>query len=346
MSSHPDADAEFLCNFSAWKIISLLIDLYQRENLICLLGIWIIHGGHSAPLPWPKDDPMTTKSPHADGFRRFTLTPYNPFIGAVVDGIDLGETTGEEVRADLRRALAEYGVLFFRGQTLSPERQVDVARIFGDPDKAKAYFKRHDSNRLVELIEFTPGQPGYGTDQWHADITFSANPPTGTVLHARDVPSVGGDTAWASGTYVYDRLDPALRAYLETLEAVHSIEHSGWPEWFRTQPNGEELYRQARAEHLPVVHKVVQTHPVTGRKLVYVSPNFTLRIRGLSRQQSDALLTFLFGLFEKPEAQARWRWRNGDVAIWDNRATVHYAVTDYTEYRLLHRVTFGEDTAF
>ncbi|HLO76451.1 MAG TPA: TauD/TfdA family dioxygenase, partial [Magnetospirillum sp.] len=256
------------------------------------------------------------------------------------------EATDEGVRAELRRALAEYGVLFFRNQSLTPEQQIDVARIFGDPDKAKAYFKRHESNKLIELIEFKPGEPGYGTDQWHADITFSANPPTGTVLYARDVPPIGGDTAWASGTYVYDRLDPALQAYLETLEAVHSIEHSGWPEWFLTQPNGEELYRQARAEHLPVVHKVVQTHPVTGRKFVYVSPNFTLRIRGLSRQQSDALLTFLFSLFEKPEAQARWRWENNALAIWDNRATVHYAVTDYSEYRLLHRVTFGEDKPF
>lgn len=114
---------------------------------------------------------MTTNPSRTGGFRRFALTPYNPFIGAVVDGIDLTETAGEEVSAELRRALAEYGVLFFRGQTLSPEQQVDVARIFGDPDKAKAYFKRHESNRLVELIEFTPGQPGYGTDQWHADIT-------------------------------------------------------------------------------------------------------------------------------------------------------------------------------
>lgn len=289
---------------------------------------------------------MTKIDSRAGQFTRFKLEPYNPFIGAVINGFDLKEATDEGVRADLRRALAEYGVLFFRNQSLTPEQQIDVARVFGDPDKAKAYFKRHEANKLIELIEFKPGEPGYGTDQWHADISFSANPPTGTVLYARDVPPIGGDTAWASGTYVYDRLDPTLQAYLETLEAVHSIEHSGWPEWFLTQPDGEDRYRQARAENLPVVHKVVQTHPVTGRKFVYVSPNFTLRIRGLSRQQSDALLTLLFSLFEKPEAQARWRWENNAVAIWDNRATVHYAVTDYSEYRLLHRVTFGEDKPF
>ena len=289
---------------------------------------------------------MTKIDTRAAQFTRFRLEPYNPFIGAVIHDFDLKNIGDEAVRADLRRALGEYQVLFFRNQDLTPEQQIDVARVFGDPDKAKAYFKRHDDHKQIELIEFKPGLPGYGTDQWHADITFVEQPPTGTVLYARDVPAIGGDTAWASGTYVYDRLDPALQAYLETLEAWHSIEHSGWPEWFLKQPNGEELYRKARSEHLPVLHKVVQTHPQTGRKLVYVSPNFTFRIRGLTRQQSDALLAFLFSQFEKPEAQARWRWENNALAIWDNRATTHYAVTDYADYRLLHRVTFGEDKTF
>ena len=117
----------------------------------------------------------------------------------MIDGLDLrnvaDDSLGADLRADLRRARADYGVLFFRNQSLTPDQQIDVARIFGDPDKAKAYFKRHDSNRLIELIEFKPGQPGDGTDQWHADITFSADPPTGTVLYARDGPPIGGDTA-------------------------------------------------------------------------------------------------------------------------------------------------------
>jgi taurine dioxygenase len=285
---------------------------------------------------------MSKIDTRAAQFTRFKVEPYNPYIGAIIHGLDLKEISDEGVRTDLRRALAEYGVIFFRKQTLTPEQQIDVARVFGDPDKAKAYFNRHKDHKTIELIEYKPDLPTYGTDQWHADITFVPNPPTGTVLYARDVPPIGGDTAWASGTYVYDRLDPALQQYLETLEAVHSIEHSGWPEWFLTQTNGDELYRQARADNLPSIHKVVQTHPITGRKFVFVSPNFTLRIRSLGRQQSDSLLNFLFSLFEKPEAQARWRWENDSLAIWDNRATTHYAVTDYTEYRLLHRVTFGE----
>lgn len=289
---------------------------------------------------------MTRIDSRAAQYTYFRLAPYNPFIGAVISDFDLKNIDDENVRAELRRALADYQVLFFRDQELTLDQQIAVARVFGDPDKAKSFFRKHEESRLVELIESRPGEPGYGTDQWHADITFAEQPPTGTVLYAKTIPSSGGDTVWASASYVYDRLAPGLRSYLETLEAIHSIEQSPWPEWFGHQPNGVELYRQARSDYLPVAHKIVQTHPVTGRKLVFVNPNFTLRIRGLPRQQSDALLTYLFSLFEKPEAQARLRWDTNTVAIWDNRSTVHYAVTDYSEYRLLHRVTFGEDKTF
>lgn len=281
------------------------------------------------------------------GYTRLVVEPYTPNIGAVIHDIDLSDVADETVEAELRKALAEFQVLFFRQQSLTPEQQIGVARIFGDPDKAKAFFPRHESSALIELIESKSGGHRYGTDQWHADITFSANPPTGTVLYSRQIPVSGGDTVWASSTRVYDALPTSLQRYLEELEAVHSFEHSGWPRFFLAQPDGEALYRKARADHLPVVHPVVRIHPVTGRKLVYVNPNFTDRIKGLSRQESDALLTFIFGFFERPEFQARLRWEKDTVAIWDNRATVHYAVADYQQqYRLLHRVTFGEDRAF
>jgi taurine dioxygenase len=281
------------------------------------------------------------------GFSDLTIEPYTPNIGATVHGVDLAAAGDQAVRNELRRALAEYQVLFFRDQTLTADQQVDVARIFGDPDKAKAYFPRHQDHAQIELVQAKPGGNNHRTDRWHADITFSANPPTGAVLYARDVPSAGGDTLWASATRVYDALPAGLRAYLEGLEARHSIEHSGWPQNFLARPDGEAFYRQVRAEQLPVLHPVVQVHPVTGKKLIYVNPNFTDRIVGLDRRESDAVLTLLFGLFQRPDYQARWRWQVNDVAIWDNRATQHYAIVDYApEPRLMHRVTFGEDRAF
>jgi taurine dioxygenase len=170
----------------------------------------------------------------------------------------------------------------------------------------------------------------------------------GRVAHcSKIIPAIGGDTVWSSGTAVYDSLPRALQLYLEELHAIHSFEHSGWPTYFENLNDGGAQYRQARNDHRPVVHPVVQTHPVTGKKFVYVSPNFTDRIKGLPRQESDALLSFLFARFQRPEFQARLRWEKNTVAIWDNRATVHYAVTDYgDQHRLLHRVTFGEEKAF
>ena len=281
------------------------------------------------------------------GYTHLSIEPYIPNIGATIYDIDLSKLDSEPVRDELRKALAEFQVLFFRNQTLSPEQQLEVAKVFGDPDKAKAFFPRLEGHKLVEVIETKPSGHRYGTDQWHTDITFSKNPPTGTVLYAHIVPPSGGDTLWVSATTVYDSLPPHLQAYLETLEATHSFEHSGWPNYFSQLENGEDIYRKARAENLPVVHPVVRTHPITGKKLVYVNPNFTDRIKGLSRQQSDALLSFIFAQFQRPEFQARLRWEKNTVAIWDNRATAHYATNDYgNEHRLLHRITFGEDNAF
>lgn len=281
------------------------------------------------------------------GYQQLAIEPYTPNIGAVVHEFDLARLDSEAARAELRRALAEFQVLFFRKQTLNPEQLIAVARVFGDPDKAKAFFPRHETQNLIEVLESKAGGHRYGTDQWHADITFSSNPPTGTVLYSRIAPSSGGDTVWASASAVYDSLPPSLRAYLEELQAVHSFEHSGWPPYFEQLQDGDAIYRKARQDHAPVVHPVVRTHPVTGKKLVYVSPNFTDRIKGLPRQESDALLGLLFARFQRPEFHARLRWEQDTVAIWDNRATVHYAVTDYgNQHRLLHRITFGEDRAF
>ena len=279
-------------------------------------------------------------------YAKLKIEPQSPLIGATVHGVDLSDVSDEALRAELCKALAEYQVLFFRKQTLTPEQHLAVARVFGDPEKAKAFFPRLEGYNAVEVLETAPSVPRYGVDQWHSDITFYHNPPTGTVLYSRKLPELGSDTAWASATRAYDLLPEGLKPWLETLEAVHSFEHSGWPNYFANIENGREIYAKARAEYLPVVHPVIRTHPITGRKILYVNPNFTDRIKGLSRQESDALLTLLFALLQKPEVQTRLRWELDTVAIWDNRATVHYALNDYVGERLLHRVTFGEDSAF
>lgn len=281
------------------------------------------------------------------GYKHLVIEPYTPHIGGVVQDFDLTRIDDARVQSELRKALAEFQVLFFRQQVLAPEQLIAVARVFGDPDKAKAFFPRHDTHRVIEVLESKAEDSRYGTDQWHADITFVANPPTGTVLYAEVVPAAGGDTIWTSTTAAFDSLPQPLQLYLQGLTATHSLEHSGWPPYFSGLPDGEARYLKARSDHRPVAHPVVRTHPVTGRKIVYVSPNFTDRIQGLSRQESDALLNFLFARIQRPEFQARLRWEKNTVAIWDNRSTQHYGVADYgAQHRRLHRITFGEDNAF
>lgn len=277
-------------------------------------------------------------NPH---FTRFRAERYTPAIGALIHDIDLAAPLDETARQELRTALAHFDVLFFRQQKLDARRQVEIASIFGIADGGKAYFPTSAENPIVEVLETKPGGPRYTTDQWHQDLSYLADLPAGAVLQAVELPESGGDTIWASGRAVYRALDAGLAARLEGLTATHSIEHSGWPEVLRSQPDGEARYRKIRSEQVPVSHPLIRVHPVTGEKYVFTNPKYVERINGVSRNESDWLLARLHALYERPEAQARLRWEYGTVAIWDNLSTSHYAVADYLPaYRRMHRVTF------
>lgn len=274
-------------------------------------------------------------------FLRLQIEPYSPHIGAVIRNLDLSATLDETTAAELSLALAHYQVLFFRDQQLTPAQQVEVARVFGQPEKAKAYFPRSAEHDLVEVIESRPDGPRYTTEQWHSDVSYLASPPAGAVLHAQVLPPSGGDTLWSSGHAVFESLPSGLAKDLERLTAIHSIEKSGWGAVLRAQPDGDRRYQQILSEQPPRRHALVQTHPVTGRKFIFANPKYTASLEGLSRQDSDDLLKLLFARFERHEFQARLRWEQGTVAIWDNLTTVHAAVADYQPaVRRMHRVTF------
>lgn len=284
----------------------------------------------------------------ATGYQRIVVEPYTPNIGATIRDIDLSRPLDGETRAELAKALAEFEVLFFRRQHLDPDQHVEFARVFGNVEDVKAFFPRHPAHAQIEIIEHDDKRSSKGgTDQWHADITWVSNPPIGAALYARQVPAVGGDTLWASATKVYETLPAGLRAHLETLTAIHSFEQSNWPRYLRGLPDGEARYAEARAKFPPVEHPVVRVHPVTGKKLIYVNPVFTQKIKDVGREESDALLGLLYRQFQRPDVQARLRWENDTIAVWDNRATQHYAVADYfPQYRLMHRITISAETAF
>lgn len=272
-------------------------------------------------------------------FTRFAVEPYTPTIGAVIHDLDLRQPLDATTQAELRQALAVHEVLFFRDQHITPQQQVDFTRSFGNVAEVKAFFPRLENHPEIEIVESTAERPK-ASSNWHADITWREQPPLGTSLYAQVIPASGGDTLWASLTAAYASLPPAFQAYLETLTAVHTWEISGWTEYLlRKDASGDEL-KAARAKYPPVEHPVVRVHPVTGKKVLYVNSTFTSHIKGLSRVESDTLLTQLFALPQVPEFQARLRWAPGTLAVWDNRSTQHYAVGDFfPQHRKLHRIT-------
>ena len=241
-----------------------------------------------------------------------------------------------------RQALAVHEVLFFRDQHITPQQQVDFTRSFGNVAEVKAFFPRLENHPEIEIVESTAERPK-ASSNWHADITWREQPPLGTSLYAQVIPASGGDTLWASLTAAYASLPPAFQAYLETLTAVHTWEISGWTEYLLRKDASSDELKAARAKYPPVEHPVVRVHPVTGKKVLYVNATFTSHIKGLSRVESDALLTQLFALPQVPEFQARLRWAPGTLAVWDNRSTQHYAVGDFfPQHRKLHRITITE----
>jgi taurine dioxygenase len=240
----------------------------------------------------------------------------------------------------------DHGVLFFRDQAFDPARFLDVARIFGEPYKQNEYSHGLPGYPEIEVLE-NSAKRQQKADVWHADVTWQPNPPKATLLHAQNLPSEGGDTVWSNTAAAYDLLDPKLAAYLETLTAVNTFEVSRLKDYLLTdyygrwpKEGGEQRLAEARAQHPPIEVPVIATHPETGRKVINVNEGHTSHIKNLSRVAANSILTLLFDLIKTPEIQARFKWKPGSVAVWDNRQVQHYGVNDYDqEFRKLHRLT-------
>ncbi|MFM7534728.1 MAG: TauD/TfdA dioxygenase family protein [Acidimicrobiales bacterium] len=270
-----------------------------------------------------------------------TVTPLTGTFGAEVSGVDLGVGLAPGELAEL---LCEHRVLVFRDQRLTRAGQVALARSLGEPTPAHPVVPGDpDHPEILEL----DGAKGGRNARWHTDVTFVATPPACSVLVADELPAYGGDTLWADTRTAYERLAPGLRRCVDDLDAVHRIAPLAyWGEPFDTalsRDDAEALYRQA-AEVPPVLHPVVRVHPVTARPSLFVNPGFTTHVAGWSRIESDGLLALLYAHMTQPELTLRHRWRPGDVLLWDNRATMHYAVDDYgSTPRRMRRVTVRGD---
>jgi taurine dioxygenase len=271
-----------------------------------------------------------------------SIRPVTALIGAEVRGVDLSAPLTDAVRDGLRDALVAHHVLFFRDQDITPEQQVSFAKQFG-PISFPPFAPRYGTNPEYIVLDQTSPR-GEGADVWHSDNTFMAEPPMGSVLRAVLIPEVGGDTCFASAVAAYEALSPAIQRLIDGLTAVHDI----------TKPllKGIEAghatvdLAEMQAKWPPVEHPVVRTHPVTGRRALFVNRNSTTRIVGLSERENEALLPMLMDHIRSPEFQCRFTWDTHSVAFWDNRSAQHFAVPDYHTRRIMHRVTIaGEKVA-
>ena len=264
-----------------------------------------------------------------------------PAIGARITGVNLADPLSEAQLKAIYGALIDHKVIFLPGQSLSAESQLKFAETFGEIGKPHMVYPHVDGFQEVTLLENDADRPP-DTNAWHTDLTFRPEPPFASILHARVIPEIGGDTLWASMYAVWEALSAPMKMQLENLEAIHD------PGTFRNQFLGQdksvECLNNALKNAGSALHPVIQVHPVTGRKFLYVNQSFTNQIYGYSTTDSDRLLQYLYNHINQPEFQVRHRWTEGDVAMWDNRVTQHYAVADYApQYRRMHRVTVVKD---
>ena len=264
-----------------------------------------------------------------------------PTIGARVHGVDLARATDEQVRA-IRAALAEYKVLFFAGQhDLQPDSQIALGRRLGEVTESHPVVPGVDDEH-PEIYALDSSNGGFA-DVWHTDVTFVRRPPLGSVLRAVVLPPTGGDTQWADLELAYRSLSEPVQRLADQLTAVHDgTREFGYylaQREERTKWEGEEF----RAL-VPIEHPVVRVNPDTGRKRLFVNPGFVSHIAGVSDAESRYLLDLFYAHITKPEHIVRHRWSVGDVAMWDNRSTVHYANRDYGDTRrVMHRITLRGD---
>ena len=268
------------------------------------------------------------------------IHPVTPIIGAEIGGIDLGQPLDEQTFASVEQAFLDHHVLFFRNQDVPVDRMLEFARRFG-PVSLPPIAPVHPDHPDVMVFELTEPR-GAGADTWHVDAIYTEVPPKGTILQAIQIPELGGDTYFGNMYAAYEALSPTLREMLSDLRAVHDISAPMRRAVEKGIRKPDEL-EATRKRYPPVDHPLIRTHPETGRQSLFLAANSTTRILGLTQRESDLLLPFLFQHVTSGEFHCRLRWEPHTIAFWDQRCTLHYAVPDYCERRMMYRFSIDGD---
>jgi taurine dioxygenase len=279
-------------------------------------------------------------------YKTLQVTPLSPALGAEISGVDIAGGISDEQFAELRQAFADYAVIFLRDQDITPEQHIAFAERWGKIN-VNRFFQPTDDYPLIAEVRKEADQKANIGSSWHTDHSYDQCPAMGSILYAREVPSVGGDTLFASMYVAYDALSDGLKKMLSTMRAEHSSRHVFGDVAYGDRDVddlGGRLGNTAAATQ-DALHPVVIRHPFSGRPALYVNGDFTVKFEGWSKQESQPLLDYLYAHASQNEFTCRFNWRKGSIAIWDNRATHHCALNDYHgERRLMHRITIeGED---
>ncbi|HBH44189.1 TauD/TfdA dioxygenase family protein [Hyphomonas atlantica corrig.] len=266
-----------------------------------------------------------------------------PGVGAEITGVDLRRLTEHEFE-NIRTAYAEHGVIFFRDQELSERDHIRFAERWA-PINVNRFFAAHPEHPQIAMVVKEKDQKDNIGGGWHTDHSYDVEPAMGSILVARDLPETGGDTFFASMYRAYDALDDDMKTRLKGMRAVHSAHHifgTGKETYYTTtDAGGNRIGNAAAADVLEdVTHPIVITHPLSGKKALYVNPAFTTGIVGMTQEESKELLSTLYAHAMQQEFAHRFKWQPGSVAFWDNRATWHWALNDYHgQRRVMHRIT-------
>ena len=274
-------------------------------------------------------------------FKTIEINRLSPALGAEIFGVDIAAGISDEQFAEIRQAYSDFGVIFFRDQDITPDQHIAFARRWGEIN-VNRFFQKVESHPIIAEVRKEADQKANIGSAWHTDHSYDQIPAMGSILYARVVPSVGGDTLFSSMYAAYEALSEGMKSMLRGLRAEHSSRHAF----------GEVAYQESDIDDLggrlgntaaatqDAVHPVIIRHPLSGRPALYVNGDFTVKFEGWSKAESQPLLDYLYAHARNNEFTCRFHWKKGSMAIWDNRATHHCALNDYFgERRLMHRIT-------
>ena len=274
-------------------------------------------------------------------YKTIEVSPQSPALGAIISGVDIAGVVSDEQFAEIRQAFTDYSVIFFRDQQLTPDQHIDFAQRWGKIN-VNRFFRAVDTHPVIAEVRKEAHQKANIGSSWHTDHSYDEIPAMGSILYAREVPLVGGDTLFASMYAAYEALSDGLKQMLSTMNAVHSSRHAfGEGAYVDTDLDdlGGRLGNTGAAIQ-DAIHPVIIRHPLSGRPALYVNGDFTVKFENWTQQESQPLLDYLYAHARQNEFTCRFHWQPGSIAIWDNRATHHCALNDYHgERRLMHRIT-------